>query len=344
MARTGPNDDDPWQSIHGRPQRPGGGGPGESWRTGRVRSAAPRVLMALKVNWAFPSAEPTGRAAWSPIEPSPLPHRPRRIGPPTTNDSRDAAHAVRRAHDAILGAADALPYDHPTLATALRSAAIHGQPRLMAPLLGAWKMRTSGGPDHVRRFPWSLGHDATPAAAVEARDGHGALWRPRERDWLDREPTAFGHRLVGPIAIAENLELLAELVEDANPEIARTAGEILRDVQPLVEGEVADFIRGDDPWRDTFALWLLVSRPRALELLRPLTMAIATRAGTLASRLAGLPCGTRFPFEAVPLVSASAHLGLSPIARRSCRGSSPSSPTASSATAGSPTRVSRRMC
>ena len=54
----------------------------------------------------------------------------------------------------------------------------------------------------------------------------------------------------------------------------------------------------------------LTRRPKALELLRELALAIAMRTGTLASRLAGLPSGTRWPFEAVPLVSASAHLGL----------------------------------
>ena len=136
------------------------------------------------------------------------------------------------------------------------------------------------------------------------------MWRMRERDWLDREPTAFAQRLTRPIAIAASIDFLRTLTEDPNSEMARTAGEILRDVQPLVEGEIADFIRGDDPWRDTFALWQLTRRPKALELLRELALAIAMRTGTLASRLAGLPSGTRWPFEAVPLVSASAHLGL----------------------------------
>src|SRR3970282_2689353 len=42
----------------------------------------------------------------------------------------------------------------------------------------------------------------------------------------------------------------------------------------------------------------------------PPPLAIATRYGTLAFRLAGLVCGTRFPVEGGPLTSANAHLGV----------------------------------
>jgi GGDEF domain-containing protein len=274
--------------------------------------------MALKVNWAIPverdHARPYGSspsASISPVEPLPYPHRPRRLGPPEDGGGRDRSHAVRRAGDALLGAVDSMALSDPMLPAALRFAADHGEKLVVAPLLASWKVRAAGGPDHARRFPWSIGHDAMPSsAATEAPDGRGALWRARERDWLDRGPTAFASRLLTPIAIAENLDFLHGLTTDTNPQIAGTATEILSDIQPLAEGDIADFIRGDDPWRDTFALWQLARRPAALELLRELALAIAMRSGTLASRLAGLPCGTRFPFEAVPLVSASAHLGL----------------------------------
>lgn len=267
--------------------------------------------MALKVNWAFPIDAQAVRVPFSPIDPLPDAHRARRNAAPAHGAGRDRDHALRRAIDAVINVVDDLAFDDPMLPAALRFAAERDRPRLTAPLLASWKVRATGGADQARRFPWTLGANAMPASpATDTDDGLGALWRPRERDWLERDPTAFGHRLLGPIAIAENLDFLSSLTEDPNLEIARTAGEILRDVQPLAEGDVADFIRGDDPWRDTFALWQLARRPRALDLLRPLALGIATRAGTLASRLAGLPCGTRFPFEAVPLVSASAHLGL----------------------------------
>ena len=267
--------------------------------------------MALKVNWAFPEPDLVRRPSISPVEPLDHPHRPRRLGPPDDGGGRDRAHAVRRANDALIGAIDTFDRFDPMLPAALRFAADHGETLVVTPLLSAWKAQAAGGPDHARQFPWSLGHDALPSShATAASDGRGALWRARERDWLDRGPTAFAHRLLAPIAIAENLEFLHRLTTDANPQAAETAAEILRDIQPLAEGDIADYIRGDDPWRDTFALWQLARRPAALDLLRELALAIAMRAGTLASRLAGLPCGLRFPFEAVPLVSASAHLGL----------------------------------
>jgi GGDEF domain-containing protein len=267
--------------------------------------------MALKVNWSIPVERDLIRPSISPVESLPDHLRPRRLGPPDDGGGRDRDHAIRRAGDAILGALDTMnPFDS-MLPSALRFAEDHGERIVAAPLLASWKVRSAGGPDHARRFPWSLGRDALPSsAATDAPDGHGALWRSRERDWLDREPTGFADRLVAPIAIAENLEFLHRLTTDQNPQIANTATEILRDIQPLAEGEIADFIRGDDPWRDTFALWQIARRPAALDLLRELALAIAMRSGTLASRLAGLPCGTRFPFEAIPLVSASAHLGL----------------------------------
>lgn len=273
--------------------------------------------MALKVNWAFPVEEDqVRRPSFSPVDPAPFPHRPRRIGPPDNapgpgSVARDRAHAISRATDALLGVVDQLALADPMKPSVLMFAEVERQPMYHGELLAAWQSRASANPDRARRFPWLGTRDSLPTSPVtEAPDGRGALWRPRERDWLDRDPTAFGQRLMGPIAIAQNLQFLSGLTGRSDSLIAETAAEILRDIQPLAEGEVADAIRGDDPWKDTFALWQLVRRPGALELMRPLAVAIATRSGTLASRLAGLPCGIRFPFEAVPLVSASAHLGL----------------------------------
>jgi GGDEF domain-containing protein len=266
--------------------------------------------MAMKASWGDPLDEVHPRRTSSPVEPTPYPSRPRRIGPPDGPGARDRAQAIERATDAIFSIDPGRARFDPMFASAARFMQAHGRSAFHAPLLGAWKGRSEGGFDRARRYPWNVSVDSLPGAAVPGLEAPGALWRPRERDWLDREPTQFGHRLVGPIAIAENLQFLDEQSRDDNREVAATATEILATLQPMAEGDVADAIRGEDPWRDTFALWQIVRRPRALERLRPLAVALATRSGTLASRLAGLPCGTRFPFEAVPLVSASAHLGL----------------------------------
>lgn len=274
--------------------------------------------MSLKPRW--PGSDPDDPAAGavapgagiSPIEPG-RPSRARRA-PGTTRPSatpRSAREAISRATAALVAAAPQLDLRDPMLPAALRFARAHGATTLPSPILGAWRTRTISANARERESPWVLGFDAEPnSAAYDTPDHSGALWRPRERDWLERDPTGFAARLLGPIALAENIDFLAGLEADPNPAVARTATEILREIQPRMEADLADCVVGADPWRDTFALWLLSRRPLALARFHPLALAIATRYGTLASRLAGLVIGTRYPFEAVPLTSANAQLGL----------------------------------
>ncbi|MBI3745671.1 MAG: GGDEF domain-containing protein [Chloroflexi bacterium] len=274
--------------------------------------------MSLKTSWsgdaplAWDGWQGMGadRASRSPIDPGPPTRKRRSPGVATAAAARTPAEAIERARDALLTAIPRLELRDPMLPSALRFALDHGHDILPSPLLGAWRTRmlASGAPD--RDLPWSLGFDAAPnSPAYDPTDGVGALWRPRERDWLERDATAFGHRLLAPIALAENVDFLARLRDAADPSVARTADEILSELQPRMEADLATAIHGGDPWRDTFAIWLLARRPEALALLHPIAFAITTRYGTLASRLAGLVCGVRYPFEAVPLVSANAHLG-----------------------------------
>ncbi len=274
--------------------------------------------MSLKPRWPTPAPGargPGGQASHpgvSPIDPGP-PYRTRRLPQlaPATNASETGLVAISRGTAALVAATPQLDLRDPMLPAALRFARRHGSEILPSPILGAWRTRTLAATTQERDTPWVLGFDSAPnSPAYDTPDGVGALWRPRERDWLDRDPTGFGHRLLAPIALAENVDFLATLEADPSPAVGRTASEILCEIQPRMEADLADCITGTDPWRDTFALWLLSRRPAALAQLHPLALAIATRYGTLANRLAGLVCGTRFPFEAVPLTSANAHLGV----------------------------------
>ncbi|HEX5589048.1 MAG TPA: diguanylate cyclase [Candidatus Limnocylindrales bacterium] len=275
--------------------------------------------MSLKPRWPgqdrdgrATDGEPPGVPGVSPIDPG-GPYRARRVPQPVAAPPAppSVAAAVRRATDALVTAAPQLDLRDPMVPTALRFARHHGADILPSPILGAWRTRTLSAVAQDRETPWTLGFDGAPNSPVyDTPDRTGALWRPRERDWLDRDPTGFSGRLLGPIALAENVDFLASLEADANPAVSRTAAEILREIQPRMEADLADCVVGADPWRDTFALWLVARRPLALARLHPLALAIATRYGTLANRLAGLVCGTRFPFEAVPLTSANAHLGV----------------------------------
>jgi GGDEF domain-containing protein len=264
--------------------------------------------MSLKPRWPSPPPE----LGISPIEPG-GPYRGRRVPQPVppTDDPRPISAAIARATATLVATTPQLDLRDPMLPAALRFARRHGAEILPSPILGAWRTRTLAANTQERETPWVLGFDSAPnSPAYDTPDGVGALWRPRERDWLDRDPTGFGHRLLAPIALAENVDFLATLEDDPSPAVGRTASEILQEIQPRMEADLADCITGTDPWRDTFALWLVARRPNALARLHPLALAIATRYGTLANRLAGLVCGTRFPFEAVPLTSANAHLGV----------------------------------
>ena len=273
--------------------------------------------MSLKPRWPAPTPGARGPrgtfpAGISPIEPDGT-LRSRRLPQPApaVGNKRAAGGAIARATAALLAAAPQLDLRDPMLSAALRFARRHGTDIPPSPILRAWRTRTLAATVRGRETPWVLGSDAAPnSPAYDTPDGVGALWRPRERDWLDRDATGFGNRLLAPIALAENVDFLATLEADPSPALASTAAEILREIQPSLEAHLAACIVGTDPWRDTFALWLLSRRPGALALLHPLDLAIATRYGTLANRLAGLVCGTRFPFEAVPLTSANAHLGV----------------------------------
>jgi GGDEF domain-containing protein len=277
--------------------------------------------MSLKPRWPAPLPDDRDQtisdtsfvpAGISPIEPG-SPYRSRRLPRPSPpgGATASAKAAIARATDALMNATPQLDLRDPMLPSALRFARRHGSDLLPSPILGAWRTRTLAANAGERETPWQLGFDAAPnSAAYDTPDHVGALWRPRERDWLDRDATGFGQRLLGPIALAENVDFLADLESDPSPTVARTASEILREIQPRTEADLADCIVGTDPWHDTFALWLLARRAGALSRLHPLALAIATRYGTLANRLAGLVCGTRFPFEAVPLTTANAHLGV----------------------------------
>jgi GGDEF domain-containing protein len=244
----------------------------------------------------------------SPIDPNlPPALRPRKAQRPDQRQVTGDPVSVGRA--ALLRLAGARTLDDPLTVSTLRFAARHAQPHNPARLLAHWRMRAMGHPGLDAQYPWTLPHDSSPGSPDYALAHEtGPIWRPREADAYLRNPTAFGHRLVGPIVIAEALEFLGEVAESSGVEVADAPVRLLDDVRPRVEREVAGYIQGDDPWRDTFLLWLLASRPKAREMLEPLCVAIATRYATTANWTAGLVCGIRYPFDGTPLVSASAHL------------------------------------
>ncbi len=219
---------------------------------------------------------------------------------------RDPATAGRTA---LTRLAETAVLDDALTVSVLRFAARHGHRHHPARLLAHWRTRAIGHPGVDTDYPWTLSFDSrTGSEDYASPEESSALWRPREVDAYLRNPTAYGRRLVGPIVLSEALQFLAEVAESDETGVADAPKRLLDEVRPRIEREVASYIQGDDPWRDTFVLWLLATRPQALEMLDPLARAIATRYATMASWTAGLVCGIRYPFDGVPLVSACAHL------------------------------------
>ena len=129
---------------------------------------------------------------------------------------------------------------------------------------------------------------------------------------MPENATAYGHRLMEPIALAEQFGFWGRVADDpmqatgVRTEVAR----LLAEATPIAEDDLAAWVAASDPWRDTFALWLLTAEPQAVRRLRDLIFAIAIRYGGLVVRHGSVVRGLRFPFRGTPLVSASAQLAL----------------------------------
>lgn len=220
----------------------------------------------------------------------------------------DPAVAIARARAAMDALADDLPLDDGLAASILLAA----PDRLRSPAaiaflanLRRWMDATapSAGP-----FPW---HRDPTRAHAHARQGRRPRisWRPGEGRLMMADLTAYLERLRDPIAIVDTLDLLARLEATGGPS-AETAGHLRREMMPALETELAWWILGSDPWRDTFGLWIATDRPHVPPHVHALLVATATRYATLATRVGGVVCGNAAPFEGLPLVSASAHLVL----------------------------------
>jgi hypothetical protein len=221
----------------------------------------------------------------------------------------DPAVAIERARAALAALADDLPLDDGLAASIL----LADHDRLGGPapttILADLRRRMDLPVPSAGPFGW---HRDPATATGHARSGRRPRisWRPGEASLLAADTTGYLERLRDPIAIVDTLELLARLESTGPPAVAETAGHVRREAMPAIETEIAWWILGSDPWRDTFGLWLATDRPHAAPHVHALLVATATRYATLATRVAGVVCGNAAPFDGVPLVSASAQLGL----------------------------------
>ena len=209
---------------------------------------------------------------------------------------------------AITGAIDSVDEADPFAGAHWRIRRDMGSQTQPSALLKYWASRSPGNPRGDMRYRWELSHRrGVRMPAYCTGEEQFAAWRPAEQELLEADPFAFEQRLVTPIVLTENVELLADAAQAGDP----LAENLLAEAAPVVRRDFAGYVQALDPWRDTFALWCLTRQRHALGMLHPLAVGIAT---CYAASDPGPVQGIRFPFHRVPLASASAQLAASLLA------------------------------
>src|SRR4029077_13070316 len=143
------------------------------------------------------------------------------------------------------------------------------------------------GRANPRRFRWGLSYRAEVGhpSYERARNVRAGHWRPAEREWFRSDPSGFGRRLMEPITIAAHLRYWGGLLADApDATLAPRIVDLLDEALPVIDRDVASWFLADDPWRDSFGLWLLTREAHAVGRLRDVLFSLAIRGGGLISR------------------------------------------------------------
>jgi GGDEF domain-containing protein len=234
--------------------------------------------------------------------------------PWTLDPSTDRIAAIRQG-DAALARLAGAPgaFEDPLLVVALSRMSAFATPIDPRPYLDWLAGRDLHyGRENALRYRWGLSWRAEPGHALyRAPSGAaGTHWRPAERDRLAANPSGYGRRLMEPVTLAAHFRYWGDVAaQQSDTETGALAAALLAEAQSTVEHDVASWFQAVDPWRDTFALWLLSGESQAVSRVRDLLFSIAIRYGGIASR-DGVVRGIRHPFYDRPLVSASAHLAM----------------------------------
>ena len=163
-----------------------------------------------------------------------------------------------------------------------------------------WEQRVPGTRIGDDRYRWEISHRRCKGGSHVPPRAEWRTLRPEERD-----PESAEIRISLPLAVADGCEYLARLAEREG-EVGASASALLAEAEPLFRRDLASYVQAQHPWADTFALRSVAARPRALERLRPLAVAIA--ASYAANVHGGAVLGMRFPLHERPMVSATAQL------------------------------------
>lgn len=214
--------------------------------------------------------------------------------------------AIERARRALCEAAESPERRSPLAATLLLAGHRLGAAVTLAEQLEFWQSRSPGTQVGEDRYRWELRQARAPDAAWCPPRDDWRTWRAKDQDVFEGKPDDFEERLTVPLSIVDGIELL-ELLMQERGRVGSGALELLAEAMPICRRDYARFVSGAHAWNDTFALFALTERPRALERLQPFAIAIAA-CWVPSARAEGLLRGTRFPFHQRPLDSACAML------------------------------------
>jgi hypothetical protein len=225
------------------------------------------------------------------------------MGEPITANPSDPARFIL---DPVYDVYPRAPY----ASSIARQRARLGAVEAAASLLEAWQAIDLGDPGGASSFPWMIWYRVLnpPAYAPDPK-----TWTPWRADdaKLDLPFEEFEKRFLAPVVHAEGADSLLEWSGSPDERLAGPARALWKKLEPRVGFEFANNVPAANPWLDSFALWCLACRPRLLDALQPLAIAIATRLAEYTRRRGGRVLGQRFPFYEKFLASASAHLATS---------------------------------
>jgi hypothetical protein len=139
----------------------------------------------------------------------------------------------------ILAAIAGIPPADPLAGAFIRIARELGEPADAHRLFEHWTARSAGSPRSEMRYRWELSHrHGVPLPRFAPDVAHWTAWHSAEEPQLRRDPYAFEERLLLPIAISENCELLARSA-DAGDELANA---LLRETLPIARRDFAGFV------------------------------------------------------------------------------------------------------
>jgi GGDEF domain-containing protein len=174
-------------------------------------------------------------------------------------------------------------------------------------LVADWRCylgRTSANPDSTGRYPFLVDTRHAPLPGYVPPRDEWQTWHPSEQEVYERDPGRALRSLVLPPVLADNVELLDLLASGGD----EAAAEVLGAVLPVARRDFARYAEMAHAWTDTWALWQLARRPRALRRLHPFALAVAESYAERAVAAGGVGTGSRFPFHDRPMVSVSAQL------------------------------------